>query len=75
MKKLIESENEEELKRQTCYLIEPLDLTLKMTQLNNDDNNNNINQPKISLFINLPNFKTQILKEQYHNNHQHYEKK
>ena len=65
MKKLIESENEEELKRQTCYLIEPLDLTLKMTQLNNNDNNNNINQPKISLFINLPNFKTQILKEQY----------
>jgi hypothetical protein len=29
MKKLIEkSENEEELKKQTCYLIEPLDLTL-----------------------------------------------
>ncbi len=34
MKKIIESENEEELKRQTYYLIEPLDLTLKMTQLN-----------------------------------------
>ncbi len=28
MKKLIESENEEELKKQTCYLIESLDLTL-----------------------------------------------
>ena len=61
MKKLIESENEEELKKQTCYLIEPLDLTLKMIQLND----NNINQPKISLFIHLPVFKTQILKEQY----------
>ena len=50
MKKLIESENEEELKKQTCYLIEPLDLTLKMILLNN----NNINQPKIFyLFIYL----------------------
>ena len=49
MKKLIESENEEELKKQTCYLIEPY-LTLKMIQLNN----NNINQPKIFyLFIYL----------------------
>ena len=28
-------------------------------------NDNNINQPKISLFIHLPVFKTQILKEQY----------
>ena len=65
MKKLIESENEEELKKKTCYLIEPLDISLKMKQLNDTIENKNNEEAKISLFIHLPNFKTQILKEQY----------